>query len=410
MQSFGERTSKASAGATMEWVLAGAILAAWFVFRAVKNKERSVHALQLREFATTPSSVDKDLSETRAREAWIDPRINPDPRFTDGSDQRDRGLLALPPPSRDRLSAIRNHARWIPPGESVRVGGISIDAGMFYLGGAFTGSISDRENNCLVDPSCAIAPSGSDQSGSLLPYWPSYSNIPPVARRTYLDWLPSGRKDPRIGIGYVFLSFYGLERRMLVDAVKDETPALIAEVRRLLALHGENHSFRNYASKFLDVADLVKGPEISRPVLSPELRNGYEMPLSVRLHLGRKLASATSFDGTDALLWVLSLPDTYLRTPATRCFDELAELWQMRFASRYPLGLKVNPPKTKLKIEYHAASGGFECSLDLSDSETGPLPDIAAVSAPLDGLRDLLNARTDELASYSRLLGCQTAL
>ncbi|RUV64303.1 TerB N-terminal domain-containing protein [Mesorhizobium sp.] len=76
-------------------------------------------------------------------------------------------------------------------------------------------------------------------------------------------------------------------------------------------LHSENHSFKNYASKFLDVAELVKDPKTSRPALSPDLRNGYEMPLSVRLHLGRKLSSAASFDGTDALLWVLSLPDTY---------------------------------------------------------------------------------------------------
>ncbi|MFB9980164.1 TerB N-terminal domain-containing protein [Mesorhizobium kowhaii] len=392
-------------GATMGWVLAGVALAAWFFYRAVKNKERSVQPPQLREFAATRSSVTEDPSEARAREAWVDPRIKPDPRFTGGPDQRDRRLPGPSAPIGDRLSAIRTPARWIPPGESVRVGGITIYAGMFYLGGAFTGTSSDRGTNCLVDPSCTVAPSGSDLSGSLLPYWPSYSNIPPLARRTYLDWLAGGRNDPSIGIGYVFLFFYGLERRLFVDAAKDEAPALIAEVRRLLALHGENHSFKNYASKFLDVAEFVKSPEIPRPALSIDLRNGYEMPLSVRLHLGRKLASATSFDGTDALLWVLSLPDTYLRTPATRCFDELAELWQMRFASRHPQGLKVNPPKTKLKIEYHAASGGFDCRLDLSDSETRPLPDIAAISAPLDGLRDLLNACTDELASYSRLLG-----
>ncbi|WP_082582553.1 TerB N-terminal domain-containing protein [Mesorhizobium sp. Root172] len=446
-------------GATMVWVLAGAALAAWFIYRAIKNKKRNVQPPPLRDVAQTRSNVIETLSEVSARKAWVDPRINPDPRFTEGPDQRDRGLLTPSPPNRDRLSTttrssvvedlsevpsrnawidprnnpdprftegsdqwdrqraapsppisgrfspVESLARWIPRGESVRVSGISIDAGMFYLGGAFAGSSSGRGDNCLVDPSCTVAPSGSDLSGGLLPYWPSYSNIPPIARRTYLDWLAGGRNDPRIGIGYVFLFFYGLERRLFVDAAKEEAPALIAEVRRLLTLHGDNHSFKNYALKLLDVAELVKGPEISRPALSPDFRNGYEMPLSVRLHLGRKLSSAASFDGTDALLWVLSLPDNYLRTPATRCFEELVELWQMRFASRYPQGLKVNPPKTKLKIEYHGASGGFDCRLDLSDSETGPLPDIAAISAPLEGLRDLLNACTDELASYSRLLG-----
>jgi tellurite resistance protein len=273
---------------------------------------------------------------------------------------------------------------------------------MFYLGDSFSGR--KGAENCLVDPSCKVANSGGDPQGNTLPYWPSYQSISPTARRTYLQWLEGGRNDASIGIGYVFIFFYGLERRLFVDGAKDEAPALIDEVRRLLALHGSNFSFKSYATKFLDVAEVVRASDIFRPALSPDLRNGYEMPLSVRLYLGRKLASREAFDSKDSLLWVLSLPDTNLRTPATRCFEELAELWSIRFAERHPEGIKVRSPKTRLKLEYRAASGGFECKVNVSDG-TGPLPDIAAISAPLDGLRDILNSCTEELASYSRLLG-----
>ncbi len=385
----------------MEWLLVGAAILVWLIYRGRRQRRAEEASRQLLQVparsvprgSTTPEPMPKP---------WVDPRKNPEHRFTEGSNQWERtsgfGRPANYEPVRWRGAA----ARWIPRGEAVRVAGISIESGMFYVGDSFVGRRGGE--NCLVDPACKVASSGSDREGRSLPYWPSYSSISPVARRTFLEWLVNGRDDPDIGIGYVFIFFYGLERRLFVDGDKDEAGALLEEVRRLLATYGGNNSFRSYASKFIDAAALARGPDIYRPALSPELRNGYELPMAVRLHLGRKLAAKEPFDSTDALLWTISLPDTYLRTPATRCFEELVELWHLRFAARYPDGLKVNPPKTRLKLDYHAASGGFECRIDLSD-KTGPLPDIAAISAPLDGLRDILNSCTEELASYSRLIG-----
>lgn len=298
----------------------------------------------------------------------------------------------------------KSPARWVQPGESVVVGSFLVEGGLFYLGGLLPGQSAGSCGNCVLDPTEKVAASGEDRDGRTMPYWPSYQSIPPIARRTYLSWLAGGRDDPSIGIGYVFLYFYGIEHRMFADQAPHEAPVLVAEVRRLLAIYGGNGSFGGYASKFLDAAELVEGLEIRRPPLRANLRSGYEIPPSVRLYLGRKLAAKEPLDATDSLLWVLSLPDTSLRTPATRCFDELVELWGMRFSSRYPEGLKVNAPETHLGLDYRAASGGFECRIDVSGG-TGPLPDIAAVPAPLDGLRDILNACTEELAPYSRFLG-----
>ncbi|MEO3998899.1 TerB N-terminal domain-containing protein [Mesorhizobium sp. CAU 1732] len=385
----------------MEWLLIGAALAAWLIYRGRRQRHAEASTRELSELAPERIAFGGSPPARRTSQPWSDPRSHPDPRFTEGSNQWER-RPAPEPRFADNRHPHRTPTRWIPPGEGVRVAGFSIDAGMLYLGGSFSGR--GGAENCLVDPTCEVAKSGSDPEGRTLPYWPSYQSISPTARRTYLQWLTAGRNDPSIGIGYVFIFFYGLERRLFVDGAKDEAAVLIEEVRRLLALHGENYSFKSYATKFLDAAELVRGPDIYRPALSPDLRNGYEMPLSVRLYLGRKLASKEPFDSRDSLLWVLSLPDTNLRTPATRCFEELVELWHIRFAVRHPEGLKVNAPKTRLKLDYRAASGGFECRLDLSDS-AGPLPDITAISAPLDGLRDILNSCTEELASYSRLLG-----
>jgi tellurite resistance protein len=385
----------------MEWLLVGGIIAAWLIYQGRKGRRADAPAWLPDEHPSNSAGLARLRPPVAPAGPWIDPRSNPDPRFTDSSNQWERR-----PTPESRLSDNRRPpqtpATWIPAGQSVRVAGFSIDSGLFYVGDSFSGR--KGAENCLVDPSCKVANAGGDPEGRTLPYWPSYQSISPTARRTYLQWLEGGRNDAAIGIGYVFIFFYGLERRLFVDGAKDEAPALMEEVQRLLALYGSNFSFKSYATKFLDVAGVIGASDIFRPALSPELRNGYEMPLSVRLYLGRKLASREAFDSRDSLLWVLSLPDMNLRTPATRCFDELVELWDIRFAERHPEGVKVNAPKTRLKLEYRAASGGFECKVNVSD-DTGPLPDIAAISAPLDSLRGLLNSCTDELASYSRLLG-----
>jgi hypothetical protein len=119
----------------------------------------------------------------------------------------------------------------------------------------------------------------------------------------------------------VFLFFYGLERRLFVDGAQHEAPVIGGEVRRLLAVYGENRSFRGYANRLLDALSFLEARSDLRPEITPNLRNGYEIPISVRRYLGRKLAEKAPLDAEDALLWLLSLPDVSLRTAASRCFE-----------------------------------------------------------------------------------------
>ena len=98
----------------------------------------------------------------------------------------------------------------------------------------------------------------------------------------------------------------------------------------------------------------------------------------------------------------MSSPVCNLRTPATRCFEEFKALWALRFAQRHPAGLALRTPKTPVELTYHAASGTFSMAIDIPG---GPVPDVAALSAPLEMLRDLAEACSNELGPYSRLLG-----
>ncbi len=288
---------------------------------------------------------------------------------------------------------------WVGFGETANVRGIILSSGLVYVGTPVAGDVMAGDRN-LIDPKLPIASVAGDAGGSALSYWPSYAGMSAAARRTYLEWLARGRTDPSVGIGYAFVFFYGLERRLFVDNALGEVDILVDEVRRLQAMYPEEHSFQHYARAFVAMAELVQETEIARPVVPPGPRYEFEIPLAVRRYLGVRLANHEPLDADDALLWLVSRIDTSLRTPGTRCFEELRALWRSRFASQHPDGLKVRAPKTRLSGVYRSASGAFDVTISLGD-----LPDIAVVEAPVTRLRDLLDSCINDLDSYSRLLG-----
>jgi len=68
---------------------------------------------------------------------------------------------------------------------------------------------------------------------------------------------------PSADVGYVFLFFYGLERRVLVDAKSDpkamtEVPAIAAEIESLRSIYS-NRSFQSYTRNFLDYVSTLEG-------------------------------------------------------------------------------------------------------------------------------------------------------
>ena len=302
--------------------------------------------------------------------------------------------------SRSRSTA----ARWIQSGEAVKVQGFNLSAGLFYFGEYAPGGSNNHREQYVINPRLAIATKAMDIEGSSMPYWPSYASIVPNARAAFLQWMADGRCDPTRGIGYVFLFFYGLEHRLFKEGARGDARVLIAEVTRLLSIYGQNGSFRHYAEKFLFAARVFGGVALDVPRPTAERNETPEIADSVRLYIGKLLATSDSLTADVALVWVLAIPDTYLRTPALRCFDEFVVLWRMRFVQKYPDGLKVKDPKKALRLRYRAASGAFEVDL-LSKDEI--FPDIATIQTPIKGLKALVQSCTDELDSYSRFIGRQ---
>ncbi len=95
-------------------------------------------------------------------------------------------------------------------------------------------------------------------------YWPTYLDISAQSRAAYLEWLAGNRDDPDENIGHVFLYFYGLERRLLVDRAKrnvdnKELQILFNEIKRLLKIYGKNRSFKNYATNLISHLWILNG-------------------------------------------------------------------------------------------------------------------------------------------------------
>lgn len=303
-------------------------------------------------------------------------------------------------------AANARDGRWVPAGGTTSIAGRQIAGGFVYVGGRLKAVSGDGVEPALIDPSLKVDWGNPDWAGAGLNYWPSYTRLPARSRAAYLSWLTSGRSHP-VQIGYVFLYFYGLERRAIVDLNLDidqpELGAIAAEVRRLLGLYGSNGSFEGYATDFLELLSAAKS--IDAPLTPPNLstlQQTWEVPMAVRVAIGRYVAADQPIPAAWALTLLRTHPEGYLRTPATRCATEFDDLFKFRYAAKFGAGMKVPAPREKVQLVYKPASDGFRGPVvaDLS-----AIPDITKVSGLIIRLRDLGGECTDELDAYSRYIG-----
>ena len=300
----------------------------------------------------------------------------------------------------------RGIATWVPADAVFEVDGREISGGMVYIGSRARATGFEITEPCLIDRSLRVGWRRPDWSGSTMGYWPSYDTCAPEARGAYLNWLMGGRREPSASIGYVFLFFYGLERRLLIDLAKgandSEVDSLVAEVQRLLGIYGGNRSFRGYATSFLDLISAVRSLEgdVEPVPWDPDLR-GWELPSALRLGLGRLAADGTPLPVDWALSYLRYHPENGLRTPAQRCESHFDELFRIRYRERYPNGIKMRPPARRISFSYYPASAGFGGTV----SAQSDVPDVTSVVGPLNKLKDLGAECTDELDALSRFLG-----
>ncbi len=317
--------------------------------------------------------------------------------------------VAVPPPTPARLPSLPEPVvvkdYWVPAGREVTIAGYRIPGGMTYVGKGLSRVAGYGAEPALLDPSLPISSGNPDRAGAGMNYWPSYDSLHPACRAAYLEWLAGGRRDPSAQIGYVFLFFYGLERRALADSqrlsqAKQDLPAIAREVEELLHVYGPTSgSFLGYASKFLDVLRLLRS-DYQEPQ-PPTEHQGYELPLSVRLAIGRIIMERRPLPAEWALSWFLTHPETWLRTSARRCSEEFQRLFAARYKKAFGEGLILTADGPKLKFTFRPASASFTGQVEVSVN----VPDITAQTSALSKIRELGKRCEADLDAYSRWIG-----
>jgi tellurite resistance protein len=298
-------------------------------------------------------------------------------------------------------------AFWVAADKTARFNGRPIGS-FIYVGEGLASADGQRIEPALIDARLPVDTIVTDCSERRTPYWPTYYSITSQARAALLNWLATGRSDPKADVGYVFLYFYGLERRALHDAsnsaaARRELPAIAEEVQRLLSLYGGNRSFYGYATQLLDM--LSARSESQRLYLSapPPVERG-SLTFRHRLGLAQCAADGHPLPAPWALSWLYGDWDTRLRTPATRCRDQFERLFATRYRAAFGDGLVLPKNRTRLTFDYRPASPGFRWGAG-ELKRAFELPDVSVLTAPLTQLRRIAEACTDELGAYSRLVG-----
>lgn len=357
------------------------------------------------EEAKEPSPSSTNTSRTPRRSTSAE-----EPKTIGASSLEPNANKASPPPvKRIQAASIPTHKDsrnqgWIAKGKTVTVRSREI-GGMVYIGTPPSVDLYGYGEKCraYIDPSLPVAREGNDKEGAGMSYWPGYSEISPQCRATYLDWLARGATDGSYNPGYMFLYFYGLERRFFVDDPSlEEKRDLLAEVRRLSQVFEGNRSAQRYLGEFIQLA-IVSTTEIGdiEPVFD---NHGWEVPFSVKLAIGALLLRGEALSASWVLSWFLCHPEKSLRTAAKRCPQEFQILFKLRFEERFPLGLKVNKPRKMLETRYQAASREFEGSVNPS-VDGKPIPDISGLRKPIEIAQEIADEVMEDLEKFSRYLG-----
>lgn len=349
--------------------------------------------------AGAPSSAQRGVVDLRFPDIAVPPRreeVIPPPRSTFGLWPRRQTSNSL----NQTGARLPGRVTFLGLGTQLAIDRGSVDAPLVYATSEPTHGTFDAS---LIDGSLPVSPAAYAVADEL-PYWPAYHSVTPQQRYKYLDWLVGGRRDPQIEIGYVFIYFYGLERRVLVD---DADHVLIAEeVLRLQSIYNGCRSFRRYSTSFLWYILAITG---KRRILSEDLvariialTEQWDAECLGRclayLHeSGRRLPAQLAY--VTAQLDHRTTSSVIIRRHQTLFRDLFAKRYERSFGE----GLELRASKRSKPLYYRPASGTllhllaeqrFEASLSV--------PDVLAITSQFKPLVDIWTECIEELRVYDK--------
>ena len=298
------------------------------------------------------------------------------------------------------LDLPENRVVFFGPSTSLDLGRGVLRSALVYATKTASGNSFDSS---LVDSTLPVAPPNQSQVDKL-PYWPCYYESSPKQRSRYLDWLVGGRCDPDIELGYVFIYFYGLERRILIDDA-DHIP-IIEEVIRLCGIYNHSNSFRNYSSALLWLTILLAGrlKPVSEQLIAEAIcatERWHENVLGMCLAYHHIHNLALPFEV--AIIIAQNDPRSRSSVIVKRHKEEFRKLFNRKYQTKFRNGLIPRASKRLKKIAYMPASSTL-----LRMSEYGNfhlpenMPNVLAISSQFKPVLAIWEECITDLRVYSR--------
>lgn len=304
-------------------------------------------------------------------------------------------------------SPLANKLKWCGAEESVSHAGVTINRAMSYT--------ADRALRWPGEPSAIIKtlPVADLEAHPLedFGYWPSYDRITPEQRRCYLQWLAQGRRDSdpaQRSLGYIFIFFYGLERRVLCD--KDRDPALLDEILSLLESYAPAHrsrSLRGYLSQLVHFGGWHLGGEAYRTLWPRLLALDGDRPDED----GLRFVLANLFEQREPMDWTiayrLAASDHVSRRSVVvkRAQSEFFALFEQRFTEKFQNDLTLEAAPQPALIRYRPASNTLaQLAYQQQSSFTLEIPNVIGLHRQFESLPEIWNSCVEDLSGYSRVI------
>jgi len=285
------------------------------------------------------------------------------------------------------------------PGTKLKVAGYELVDPLIYV--ADCKSLDDFDASLLCIRR-KIDPPRTDL-GHSLPYWPQLCNCEPCQVGNYLYWLCNGRKDPDIELGYVFLYFYGLERRALVDG-EDIIP-VAKEVLRLLSIYNKSGSFRQYATGLIIHLMLLRKLKPTTQLINVivKYQQGHVNEKLQAMLLGY-LAKTKSLLPTQFALQLAKQDERTIHSVVLeRAYEEFARLFTLKYKENFKSMMCPKLGDKELVIGYHPASPSLSSGLLYSDIiPPAHWPSVEEWRKQFSPVIKLYNECIEELKDYAR--------
>lgn len=288
-------------------------------------------------------------------------------------------------------SHSKSKTKWLGK-EALKIGNYSIENTMTYI---------SSSKHTVEYPACILKKEKIgveiDEEKGALGYWPSYKEITPDQRANYLAWMASGRTSELKDVGYIFIFFYGLENRLLVEGKDKEI--ILEEVKRLLKLYGHmSGSLRGYLGDFLLYNSIEENLEdLNLETIESFGEYAHQEKINA-IRLAWYYIKNKPIPAGEVINIVRNHSDSKRSVVTTRIPETLEKLFTLKYNQKYPTGVALKVAKREYQFNYHVANRYL-------DTKPIKIPNVLGINSQFKYCINIWNQSIEDLKQLSAIVG-----